>query len=230
MSKKRYVAIAGTWSRDGAAGEADWWCRPGSPFDKKMNEKGFTRLVEDDREWWDGALEGTTIQALYPGKKVNAKWIIGGGRIYAACRYEILSDDPPETITLIGHSHGGQAAVYAVCLLNHHLPEGWQDTTKVNLITIDTPVATSMPLYYKTATAAIDGRWLHLASKFFTKIRILGTGAMLRPWELFKRGMPSATNVNTGLGHSNLTHVDHLHWWEGISLEDPKSSTFPTKK
>ena len=99
-------------------------------------------------------------------------------RLYAHCRYRILTDQPDE-ILMIGHSHGGQVCLYAICALNHWLfkeqPE-LRDKVKIKLVTIDTPRNVSMHRYYETANELLGGNWIHLFSKFFTRISYPGHG------------------------------------------------------
>lgn len=217
-----YVAIAGTWSRDDAIEKDSYdnlWVVPGSDFHKMMQSRGIEKAFPDDIRWWSGGVDGTTIQALNPTKKLNNKWISGGYKVYAHIRYLMISENPPDLITLLGHSHGGQVCAYALSLIRHFVFKNHPELkTKVNLITIDTPVNPSMKDYYKAALECCQGNWLHLHSKFWTRIRILGTGTLLQPWNMFRRGMPKANNYNTGQGHSTILHPENIHFWDAVDF------------
>ena len=76
--KKLWIHGEGTWSREANAHRTDEevWFKPNSWFDKMLQRRGYQRMFDEDYITWSGEMDGTTFQAVLPGK-VNKGLVTG---------------------------------------------------------------------------------------------------------------------------------------------------------
>jgi RHS repeat-associated protein len=111
------------------------WINNGSNKQSRDNTNQFLRLTPNTR--FDA-----TFEWGYFFKIGNGVFNNKDDRHFAAIQlvdHIMASATGKESITLIGHSHGGNVAIQAIPLLREALDaKGWKDV-KINLLTIETP-------------------------------------------------------------------------------------------
>ena len=117
---------------------------------------------------------------------------------------------------MIAHSHGGQVLSFALeTMFRADLAEDY--LFNVRVVTIDMPVRRfGMKDTYAYAAAGVSGRWIHLYSKRFTWIRIVGSWVGPRK---FKRALLNCRTPDGG--HSGLLRdTRFFNAWEDILVNN----------
>ena len=221
MPNHLYIPIAGTWARARQDHESAWY-RRGSPFDKVMNKRGYERVEQDrvpsrpDDGYWSGAVNGLLIQWFAWWRDKHPAWRTGGETLRGflrARRGELLDAGG---VTIVAHSHGGQALAYA--LVDMHTA-----ICPLYVVTVDMPVRRHMDDFYRRASAKCSC-WMHRYSERGWKSRFRWLGNRFGPRTL------EVANCNrevTG-GHSGmLRNPRHIGQWDEIRRRTCSNSFGP---
>ena len=180
-----YRTVAGTedWDPPEDGLNLRWWQRS-SVFSQIMTAHGCARTGWSyqglDLPPWSTQLAGTWVS----GRDIRTWWRGAYGLAWE------LEQQPPETRTLICHSHGGQVGVLVAWILR-------ESGGLARLVTVCTPRRRAMRQYYE----AVDCPWLHIYNTNLWANRMQWLGARAAGWTM---PAPAENVCVKGIGHSAL--------------------------